>query len=81
MGKKKWQLVLLDDDVNSFEDVIDSLCEVLGHNIYQAEQCAMLVHNNGQCVIHSGDEDDLKFYKNILTEDGLNVTIKKETDK
>lgn len=75
MLKKKYQLVLLNDDVNSFEDVMDSLCEVLGHNIYQAEQCATIVHNNGECVIYYGDKEDLEFYQKVLESDGLNVKV------
>jgi ATP-dependent Clp protease adaptor protein ClpS len=75
MSKKKYQLVLLDDNVNSFDDVINSLCEVLGHNVFQAEQCATIVHNNGQCVVHYGDKEDLEFYEKVLESAGLNVKV------
>jgi ATP-dependent Clp protease adaptor protein ClpS len=75
MPKKQHQLVLLDDDVNSFEDVINSLCEVLGHNVFQAEQCATIVHNKGECVVQYGDKEDLEFYQKVLESDGLNVKV------
>jgi ATP-dependent Clp protease adaptor protein ClpS len=75
MDNTKHQLVLLNDDVNSFDDVIDSLMEVLGHNIFQAEQCATIIHNSGRCVIKSGTKTELDFYKKLLTKQELNITI------
>jgi ATP-dependent Clp protease adaptor protein ClpS len=79
--KKKYQLILLDDDVNSFDDVMNGLCEVLGHNTYQAEQCAMIVHHKGECVITHGTKDDINFYKKVLTELGLKLKINKIEEK
>jgi len=52
MNKKK--LILLNDNVNSFDGVILALMEVCGYNIYQAEQCALIVHNTGKCIIKEG---------------------------
>jgi ATP-dependent Clp protease adaptor protein ClpS len=75
----KHQIVLLNDDVNSFDDVIDSLMEILGQNIYQAEQCATIIHNSGRCVIKTGKKDELKFYTKLLTNSGLNIKIEETT--
>lgn len=69
------KLVLYNDDVNSFENVIDSLMEVCNHNLYQAEQCALLVHQTGKCDIKIGFEEDLYPIKTKLRNKGLNVKI------
>lgn len=76
--KKQHQLVLLNDNENSFDDIINVLCEVLGHNIYQAEQCATIVHNKGRCVIYSGDKSDLLLYQKMLTDEGVTTEVEKE---
>jgi ATP-dependent Clp protease adaptor protein ClpS len=48
-------LLLVNDDVNSFEHVISSLVNVCGHDEIQAEQCAVLTHIKGGCVVKVGD--------------------------
>jgi ATP-dependent Clp protease adaptor protein ClpS len=53
-------IVVYNDDVNTFEWVIQSLIEVCNHESSQAEQCAMLVHYKGKCDVKSGDYDELK---------------------
>jgi ATP-dependent Clp protease adaptor protein ClpS len=74
-SKKKYQLTLFNDDVNSFDDVITLLTEVLDHNQYQAEQCATIVHHVGRVVVKYGKKDMLLFYKNLLSNQGLTVKI------
>ncbi|MCJ7821153.1 MAG: ATP-dependent Clp protease adaptor ClpS [Bacteroidales bacterium] len=48
-------LLLINDDVNSFNHVIKTLIDVCGHDQMQAEQCAVLTHHKGGCVIKMGD--------------------------
>ena len=48
------ELILYNDDVNTFEFVIESLIEVCGHYPEQAEQCALVAHTKGKCVIKTG---------------------------
>jgi ATP-dependent Clp protease adaptor protein ClpS len=48
-------LLLINDDVNSFNHVIKTLIDVCGHDEMQAEQCAVLTHHKGGCVIKMGD--------------------------
>ncbi len=69
-------LVLFNDDVNSFDYVIESLIIVCDHNIEQAEQCTLIAHYKGMCDVKCGTFDELKPYKNDLIKRGLNVTIK-----
>ena len=49
------KLVLYNDDVNTFDFVIESLIEVCKHTLEQAEQCTMLVHYKGKCTVKTGD--------------------------
>ena len=69
------KLVLYNDDVNSFDGVILSLMEVLKHNVYQAEQCAVIVHKVGKCDIKVGNIKELEKYKKELKDRGLKIKI------
>ncbi|NPA36879.1 MAG: ATP-dependent Clp protease adaptor ClpS [Chlorobi bacterium] len=73
--KDSHHLVLHNDDINTFEYVIDTLCEVCRHNLEQAEQCAMITHYKGKCEIKKGTLSELKVIKNVLSERNLSVTI------
>lgn len=68
-------LILHNDDVHSFEYVINSLIEVCDMEATQAEQCTFLVHYKGKCDIKKGAYSLLKPYKEGLAERGLNATI------
>jgi len=68
-------LMLHNDDIHSFDYVIDSLMEVCEMEITQAEQCTFLVHYKGKCDVKKGSFDLLKPYKEGLVERGLNATI------
>lgn len=58
--KDKKSIVVYNDDVNTFDWVIQSLVEVCNHEPLQAHQCAMIVHNNGKCGVKNGGYDELK---------------------
>jgi|APGre2960657373_1045057.scaffolds.fasta_scaffold153518_1 ATP-dependent Clp protease adaptor protein ClpS len=73
MNKKK--LILLNDNVNSFDGVILALMEVCGYNIYQAEQCALIVHNTGKCIIKEGFIEELDKWRGELKRMGLKIKI------
>ena len=53
-------LVLFNDDHNTFDHVIDTLIEICDHDLHQAEQCALITHFKGKCGVKSGSFDDLK---------------------
>ena len=55
-----YKLVLHNDDIHTFDYVIDSLIEVCGHTSEQAEQCTVLVHYKGKCTVKTGSMDVLK---------------------
>lgn len=69
------ELILFNDEVNSFEYVIESLIEVCEHDVYQAETCAYVAHFNGKCPVKSGSFIDLKPKYNEMTRRGLTVDI------
>jgi ATP-dependent Clp protease adaptor protein ClpS len=68
-------LILHNDDVHSFDYVIESLVEVCKMDSTQAEQCTYLVHYKGKCDIKKGSYELLKPYKEGLIERELNATI------
>jgi len=69
------ELILHNDEVNTFEYVIETLIDVCGHDPYQAEQCALTAHFNGKCGIKSGPVDTLKPVYDEMTNRELTVTI------
>ena len=68
-------LVLHNDDVNSFEYVMETLEEVCAHSVLQAEQCAMIAHYNGKCEVLRGEATELKLVRRELISRGLKATI------
>ena len=68
-------LILHNDDINTFDFVIETLIDVCGHNPLQAEQCAFIVHHNGKCGIKKGSFTDLKPIYETLLGKGLSATI------
>ena len=68
-------ILLYNDEVNTFDHVIDSLCKYCDHDSVQAEQCAWIVHNNGKCLVKSGAYDDLLPICNALKDNGLCAQI------
>lgn len=69
------QLILYNDDVNTFEYVIDCLVEVVGHVQEQAEQCALTAHVKGRCPVKSGSFTELKALFDELSQRQLSLTI------
>ncbi len=67
--------MLINDDVNSFDHVIKSLVEVCGHDAIQAEQCAVLTHIKGGCVIKIGDPVTLEEISLRLRELSLDTVV------
>ncbi len=69
------EIVLFNDDVNTFDHVIDTLIRVCKHTAEQAEQCAILVHYKGKCTVKTGNFDELKPQCNQLLDAGLSAEI------
>ena len=69
------EIVLYNDDVNTFDHVIDTLVRVCNHTSEQAEQCAILVHYKGKCTVKTGSLEKLKPMHNKLISRGLTSEI------
>jgi ATP-dependent Clp protease adaptor protein ClpS len=72
---KTFNLVLFDDDVHTFDDVIHALIVVCGHDPIQAEQCTLIVHFKGKCAVKSGDYETLEPMCTALHDRGLTAEI------
>ena len=70
-----FSLIVWNDEVNTFEWVIETLIEVCGHHQEQAEQCAMLIHSKGKYAVKKGDYDTLKPMCDAITDRGIGATI------
>ncbi|MBD3903963.1 ATP-dependent Clp protease adaptor ClpS [Chryseobacterium sp. Ch-15] len=55
-----YKLILHNDDIHTFDDVIEALIQICKHDPIQAEQCTMLVHFKGKCTVKTGSMDLLK---------------------
>lgn len=69
------QLIVWNDEVNSFDWVIETLVKVCLHTLEQAEQSAMIIHTKGKYAVKEGSYDFLKPMRNAITERGINATI------
>lgn len=68
-------LILHNDDVHTFDYVIDALIDICDHGIEQATQCTYLIHYKGKCDVKKGTFNTLKPLKDALIERELNATI------
>ena len=69
-------LMLYNDEVNTFEFVIESLVDVCSHEEIQAEQCALTAHLKGKCSVKSGDQEILEPMMKALLDRGLMADIR-----
>ena len=69
------EIILYNDDVNTFDHVINTLIYACDHTPEQAEQCSIIVHYKGKCTVKTGNFDDLKPRCTMLLEAGLSAEI------
>lgn len=69
------ELILYNDDVNTFDHVIETLVQVCEHTSEQAEQCAIIVHYKGKCTVKTGSYEDLEPRCSLLLDAGLSAEI------
>jgi ATP-dependent Clp protease adaptor protein ClpS len=68
-------LIIWNDEVNTFEWVIDTLIEICGHSYEQAEQCAYIIHFHGKYAVKQGSYEELKPLCDAITDRGINATV------
>lgn len=69
------KLVIFNDEVNTFDFVINSLIDVCNHEILQAEQCTLIIHYKGKCAVKNGEFDKLEPMCVALLDRGLSAEI------
>lgn len=69
------KLILYNDNVNLFDYVVEKLIEICGHTPEQAEQCTLIAHYKGLCVIKTGDLEEMQILKQQLISRGLRADI------
>tara|TARA_X000001036_G_scaffold74991_1_gene66537 strand:- start:258 stop:572 length:315 start_codon:yes stop_codon:yes gene_type:complete len=73
--ERQYELLLYNDDINTFDHVIKTLIAVCDHTIMQAQQCAYIVHFSGKCVVKTGSISDLEPRCIKLIDAGLTAEI------
>lgn len=68
-------LIVWNDEVNTFEWVIETLIEVCGYTYEQAEQCSYIIHFRGKYAVKQGSYEELKPLCDAITERGINATV------
>lgn len=68
-------LVLHNDDINTFDFVMDVLIEICDHSLTQAEQCATITHYKGKCEVRTGSVNDMRELRYQLISRGLKASV------
>ena len=68
-------LIVFNDEVNTFDHVIDTFMEVLDYNHVQAEQCATIIHNKGKYDVKHGSFNDLEPFCTAILERGISAEV------
>ncbi len=60
-----WTLILYDDDIHTFDEVINQLIKALACDVQTAEDITITVHNSGSAIVFEGPFEDC-FKKNAV---------------
>ena len=74
-AEQQAKLVLHNDDINTFDYVMETLVEVCDHSLTQAEQCATITHFKGKCEVKSGTYTEMKELRYQLISRGLKASV------
>jgi ATP-dependent Clp protease adaptor protein ClpS len=72
---KQREIVIFNDDYNTFMHVIECLVKYCKHESLQAQQCAFIIHHNGKCSVKTGTYEKLLPIVSVLLEKGLSAEI------
>lgn len=75
LDQEALDLVVFNDDVNTFEHVISILMKVCKHSHEQAEQCTLLIHYKGKCAVKKGSKEELKPMCEAILDAGIQAAI------
>ncbi len=69
------KLIIYNDDVNTFDHVIECLVRICNHDVLQAEQSAVIIHFKGKAVVKTGERGELAAMCQALCDEGINAVI------
>jgi ATP-dependent Clp protease adaptor protein ClpS len=69
------EIILYNDEVNTFDHVINTLMYACEHTSEQAEQCSLIVHYKGKCTVKTGSYDELEPRCSMLLDAGLSAEL------
>jgi len=69
------ELVVFNDDINTFEHVAETLVNVCKHSVEQAEQCTWIIHFRGKCTVKLGSLDELQPMRQTICDKGISAEI------
>jgi ATP-dependent Clp protease adaptor protein ClpS len=72
---EQYDLVVYNDEVNTFDFVIETLIDVCGHSAEQAEQCTLLIHFKGKCAVKKGTFEELAPMRNDICRRGISAEV------
>lgn len=75
LDQEELDLVVFNDDVNTFEHVIKILMKVCKHSHEQAEQCTLVIHYKGKCAVKKGSKEELKPMCEAILDAGIQAAI------
>lgn len=78
---RRSELIVYNDDFNTFDWVIQSFMEVCSYSFEQSEQLSLIVHYKGKAIVKSGDHNELKPLKDALVDRGISAVIETIVDK
>ncbi|MFY7879429.1 MAG: ATP-dependent Clp protease adaptor ClpS [Lacibacter sp.] len=77
-SEKTCRLIVWNDDINTFEWVIETLIDICDHTPEQAEQCAWLIHSKGKYAVKNGSFDTLKPLCDAINERFIDATVESD---
>ncbi len=75
VGTDLHTIIVFNDEINTFEHVIDTLIEVCEHTPEQAEQCTLLIHHKGKCSVKNGSWEELVPMRNEICRRGISAEV------
>lgn len=73
-------LLVWNDEINTFDWVIQSLVEVCGHTVDQAEQCAWIIHYKGKYIVKRGPKNKIQPMREALVDRGIGATVEETAE-
>ncbi|WP_228527798.1 ATP-dependent Clp protease adaptor ClpS [Pararhodonellum marinum] len=75
VDQEEHELVVFNDDINTFDHVTKVLIKVCKHSQEQAEQCTLIIHYKGKCAVKKGTARDLKPMCQSILDAGIQAAV------